>query len=207
MATAAGSEDQSSDEITLPDLAAMFTASGKTGRFPSQKILSAFLDLQNTTWAKRMIEVEKRQAKRSSEAEKALNALADIESFLLPRMLVDNLMGQILGYNPADSDLLRAFFNVIPRVAAVVSKTPRGATVAAWHRPAEMVAAQAILAWRLAGRKVIGIDDDSPLSSFVHAWLARAGIHHITRSAIAKVFTEGHVKELAKSLPPRPSQK
>jgi hypothetical protein len=207
MAVGHGRRVPPSDQIALPELAGMFAASGKNGRFPNQEILADFPALRSTTWAQNMIKVQRRLAKRSSEAQQALHALAETESFLHPLILIDKLTGEIPGYDPADSDLLRAFFNVIPRVANVLGKTRRGATVAAWHRPAEIVAAQAILAWRIAGRRVIGIDDDSPLSAFVHAWLARIGVHHITRSAVAKVFEKGPVKEWAKSLTPRPSQK
>jgi hypothetical protein len=208
LARAAGGRDQpQSDIIELPELVAMFRASAKNGRCPTKEILSGFPHLQTTWWAKRMIQVEQRLAERSSEAEGVLHSLDAIENFLRPLMLADKLLEQMPGYIDADRDLLRSFFQMIPRVTAIISETPPGSTVAAWHRPAEMVAAQAILAWRLGGRTIIGIDGRSPLSAFTQAWLERAGVHHATLSALAKVFTEGSVREWAKSLTGRPPQK
>jgi len=195
------------DSIPLSELHAMFRAAAKNGKVPSEVILSDFLHLRTTWWAKRMISVQQSLAQRLSEAERALRALSEIESFLHPMMMAHKLVGQMPGYNADDTDLLWSFLQVIPRVAAVFSKTPRGSTVAAWHRPAEIVAFHGIIAWRLAGRRLIGIDDASPLGAFTQAWLARACNVHTTTSALAAVFTAGPVRQWAKLPMSAPAKK
>lgn len=186
------------DHIELDELVDMFRQAGKNGRNPTQELLADLPALRTTAWAKRRVRVQQQLALRSSEAEQALRSLSNMESFLLPLVISDRALGMMIGFDDEDGELLRTFFQMIPRLAAVIAKTPVGSTVAAWHSPAETVAMNAIFAWRLAGRKVIGIDRNSPLAAFTQAWLARAGVHHASLSAIAKAFSSGPVKRWAK---------
>jgi hypothetical protein len=187
------------ERISLDELVKLFEAAAKTGRQPTKEILAAFPALASTWWAKRMIAVEQAVEHRALDADRAVSCLAEVESFLHPLMLTDRMVGQMPGYSDDERQVLVNFSKMISQVEAILTKTPRGSTVAAWHRPAEIVALNAILAWRIAGRKVIGVDNRSPLASFVVAWLDRAHVKSATTAAIASVFENGPVRQWAQS--------
>jgi hypothetical protein len=195
------------DSIPLPELAALFRASAKNGRVPTEEILSNFPNLRTTWWAKWMILSERGLARRASKTREVIRALKEIEAYLHPIVLIDQCLGRMPGIRAGAAEVIRSFYPDIAKVAAALRETPRGSNVAAWHQPAEVVASNAIRAWRLSGRKVIGIERVSPLTVFTQAWLARACSHHVETSGIAEVFRTGPVRQWAKSPNSLPTEK
>lgn len=195
------------DSIPLPELTAMFRASGKNGLFPTAEILSDFPILRTTWWARWMILSERGLARRASATREIILALKKVEAFLLPLVLLDQGLGWMPGVPPDAASMIRSFFPEIANVAAALSEAPRGSNVAAWHQPAEIVAFNAIRAWWLSGRKLIGIERLSPLTIFTQAWLARACNHHVETPGIAEVFRTGPVRQWAKSPNSLPTEK
>jgi hypothetical protein len=73
-------------------------------------------------------------------------------------------------------------------LAALGPDLHRGTRSEDWHAAAAMIAEEAIEAWRLAGHtKKIGTNSTSSLVSFVHEFLARAGLEK-DNATIAKAL-------------------
>jgi hypothetical protein len=192
MAKAAVGQDQrKSDHIDPHELVAMFRRAARRGACPTIAMLDECPFLRSTPWVREMMASVPEWEPAEREAHRALRILSD----MLPEILV--AYRKLLGFHPFDHRrlaVLGRLYEIIPAASAALEPF-HGSP--AWHGPAELIAMDAMKAWRLAGRLRFGCNKTSPLVNFVQAFLERANVHQ-EHGTIASAFYRGSIRRIAK---------
>jgi hypothetical protein len=195
-------EDWPPPDITLKELAAMFRSAAVNGPCPTEEMLKAFPRLQRFGWVEKMRKFSLHQKSKIEEAE------AEVRQAM--RQLHKNLPTVINFYRKIASLGLPAFdpitkieplimlYGAIPEAQSALFPEHVRERVADWHAPAEVIAVDAMEAWRLSGRVRFGANDTSPLVKFTKDFLDRCGGEPRTDRAIAGAFQRGIVGRVAK---------
>ena len=195
MAKAAGRRDQSSGENTPRQLQAMFARAAPHWPIPSEEIIDRCAFLHTYTWVGRWTAPETRPRRAWESVERDVrNALKTLRT-QLPKMIeVHRRLVGVPPIGPAHHAALLLLNDMLPAaLAALGPDLHRGTRSEDWHAAAALIAEEAIEAWRLAGHtKNIGTNPTSPLVSFVHEFLARAGIEK-DNATIAKALREANL--------------
>jgi hypothetical protein len=189
MAKAAGSRDQSG-ENTPRQLQAMFERAAPHWPVPTEEVLDRCAFLHSITWVRRWTTPETRPGRAWEPVERDVrDALRTLQT-QLPKMI--EIHRKLVGVPPigqAHHAALLLLNDMVPlALAGLGPDLHRGKRTEDWHAAASMIADEAIDAWRQAGHtKNIGANATSPLVSFVHEFLARAGIEK-DNATIAKAL-------------------
>jgi hypothetical protein len=199
MAKAGGRRDQSSGENTPRQLQAMFERAAPHWPIPSEEIIDRCAFLHTSTWAVRWTTPETRPRRAWDTVERDVRAALKILQAQLPKMIeVHRKLVGVPPIGPAHHAALLLLNDMLPvALAALGPDLHRGKRSEDWHAAAALIAEEAIEAWRLAGHtKNIGTNPTSPLVSFVHEFLARAGIDkdHATIAKALKGATLGKTR-------------
>jgi hypothetical protein len=153
------------------------------------KILGECAFLRSTNWIERWTTPETRPRRAWEHVERDVrNALKTLQT-QLPKMIeIHRKLVGVPPIGPAHHTALLVLNDMLPIAqAALGPDLHRGKRGEDWHAAAALIADEAIEAWGLAGRTTIGINPTSPLVSFVHEFLARAGIEK-DHATIAKAL-------------------
>jgi hypothetical protein len=200
MARRAGHHNQQqSDEVRPEEIVEMFWQASKTMPVPTAAICADCSNLRSTPWVKALM-LREQEPWEIAERE-ALNGLkAALQN--LPQVVRE--YRKLANIAPLDKRQLAALINVsemLPAaIAALEQLSGQSNQASIWHLSAEVIAMDAMTAWRLAGwTDEFGCFSRSPLVRFTQAFLARAGV---TRSegAIAMAFERGGLARLAKQV-------
>jgi hypothetical protein len=173
----------------------MFRRAARNGPCPSADMLDECTFIRSTSWVREMIAAETPAWEPAQRA--ALSAVRTL-SVVLPQILV--AYRGMVGFPPFDHRrvaVLQHLDDTIPGVIAALEPF-RDRRVRPWHMPAELIAMDAIKAWRLAGRLRLGCNAESPLVKFVQAFLDRAGVLQES-GTISKLFERGTIGQITKS--------
>jgi hypothetical protein len=187
MAKAAGK----SDHIDAQELLAMFRRAARRGACPTIAMLDECPFLRSTTWVRDMMASAPEWEPAEREALRALRILSNT----LPEIL--DAYRKLLGLHPFDHRqlaVLGRLYEMIPTASAALEPFQESP---AWYAPAELIAMDAMKAWRLAGRLRIGCNKTSPLVNFVQAFLEGANVHQ-EHGTIAGAFERGSIGRITK---------
>jgi hypothetical protein len=192
MADSPGGQDQrKSDQIDAHELLAMFRRAARRGACPTIAMLDECPFLRSTTWVGDMMASAPEWEPAQREALRALRILSD----KLPEIV--DAYRELLGFHPFDHRrlwVLGRLYEMIPAASAALEPF-HGAP--AWRGPAELIAMDAMKAWRLAGRLRFGCNVTSPLVNFVQAFLEMANVCQ-PHGTIAMAFQRGSIGRIAK---------
>jgi hypothetical protein len=197
MARRAGEHNQKqSDEVTPDEIAEMFLQASQTMPLPSTAICADCTWLRSTLWVKGLV-IRNQEPWETAEHE----ALSGLEAALQHLPHVVREYRKLANIAPLDKRQLTALVNVsemLPAaIAALEQLSGQSNQASIWHLPAEVIATDAMIAWRRAGwAQGFGCYSRSPLVRFTQSFLSRAGV---TRSegAIAMAFARGGLARLA----------
>jgi hypothetical protein len=204
LAQAPGDPDHAKTPLIEPrTLVAMFRAAAPRGKCPTADMLADRGFLRSTLWVRDMMACKTPSWEPAQrQVVSALKTLSKhLPDFIAEYRDCIAVYGKFAIPHPFDRRSLAVLecLNeiVLDSLAAAQPFSVERVRRPAWHLTADLIALDAMEAWRRAGRTQFGCNQNSPLVNFVQAFLAHAGVDQ-EHGTIAKHFQRSWIIQAAK---------